>query len=63
MSNQQLAVELHKGVIKNFEKQKVYSYFKHNIYGADLVDMQLKSKHNKGFQFLLWIIDIYTKHA
>ena len=32
MSNQQLAAELHKGVIKNFEKQKVYSYFKHNIY-------------------------------
>ena len=31
--------------------------------GADLADMQLKSKFNKGFRFLLWVIDIFSKYA
>ena len=35
-----LADELHKPVIKNFEKRKVYSQFKDNIWGVDLADMQ-----------------------
>ena len=35
-----LADELHKPVIKKFEKRKVYSQFKDNIWGVDLADMQ-----------------------
>ena len=31
--------------------------------GADLVDMQLISKFNKGVRFLLGVIDIYSKYA
>ena len=31
--------------------------------GADLADMQLISKFNKGFRFLLCVIDIFTKYA
>ena len=34
-----LADELHKPVIKNFEKRKVYSQFKDNIWGVDLAGM------------------------
>ena len=33
--NQQLAEELHKPIIKKFEKRKVYAVFKDNIWGAD----------------------------
>ena len=33
----------------------------YNIWGPDLVDMQLISKFNKGFIFLLCIIDIFGK--
>ena len=51
--NKQLAEELHKPIIKKFKKRKVYSAFKDNIWGADLADMQLISKFNKGFSFLL----------
>ena len=51
--NEQLAKELHKPVIRKFEKRNVYSGFKDNIWGADLTDMQLTSKFNKGFRFLL----------
>ena len=56
--NLQLAKELHKPIIRNFKKRIVYSGFKDNIWGADLADMQLISKFNKGFRFLLCVIDI-----
>ena len=50
--NEQLAEELHKPISRKFKKRKVYSAFKHNIWGADLADMQLISKFNKGYRFL-----------
>ena len=40
---------------------KVYSPFIDNIRGADLADMQLICKFNKGLRFLLCCIDIYKK--
>ena len=39
-SSLKLADELHKPVIKKFNKRKVYSQFKDNIWGVDLADMQ-----------------------
>ena len=47
--NEQLAEELHKLIIKKFKKRKVYLAFNDNIWAADLGDMQLISKFNKGF--------------
>ena len=41
----------------------VYSRFKDNIWGADLADMHLISKFNKGFRFLLCMIDIFSKYS
>ena len=38
-SNELLAQELNKPIIRNFEKITVYSGFKDNIWGADLADM------------------------
>ena len=61
--NEQLANELHKPIIRKFEKRKVYSTFKDNIWGVDLVDMQLLSKYNKGIRFLLCVIDIFSKYT
>ena len=61
--NQQLAEELHKSIIKKFEKRKVHAAFKDNIWGADLADIQLWSKYNKGIRFLLCVIDIFSKYA
>ena len=61
--NEQLATELHKPIIRNFKKRTVYSGFKDNILGADLADIQLLSKVNKGFRFLLCVIDIFSKYA
>ena len=61
--NYQLANELHKPSITKLKKRKVYSGFKDNIWGADLADMQLISKVNKGFRFLLCAIDIFSNYA
>ena len=41
----------------------MYSSFRDNIWGVDLVDMQLLSKFDKGFRFLLCVIDIFSKYA
>ena len=62
-NNKILAEELHKPVIKKFNKRKVYSQFKDNIWGVDLADMQSLSKKNKGIKYLLCAIDLYGKYA
>ena len=54
-NNEKLAEELHKRI--------VYSGFKDNIWGADLANMQLISKFNKGFKFLQCLINIFSKYA
>ena len=63
VNNEKLTEELHKPIIKNFKKRTVYSGFKGNICGADLADMQLISKFNKGFRHLLCVIDIFSKYT
>ena len=49
--NQQLAEEHHKAIIRKFKKRKVHAAFKDSIWGADLADMQLLNKYNKGIKF------------
>ena len=58
MSNEQLAEELHKPIIRKFTKKKEYSSVKDNIWGTNLADMQSINKFNEGFRFLLFIFDI-----
>ena len=41
----------------------MYSTFKDNIWGADLGDMQLISRYNKGIRSLLCLIDIFSKYV
>ena len=59
----QLANELHRQIIRKFNKRKVYSSFTDNIWGVDLADMQSLSKHNKGMKYLLCEIDLFSKCA
>ena len=56
MSNQELAEELDKPIIRKFQKRQVYSSFKDNIWFTDVADMQLISKFNKRIRFLCVII-------
>ena len=59
--NENLAEELHKPILTIFRKRRVCFGFKDNIWGADLADIQLINKFNKGFRFLLCVIDIFSK--
>ena len=52
-----LADELHKPIINKFNKRKVYSQFKDNIWGVDLADIQ------SGIKYLLFAIYLYSKYA
>ena len=63
LSSSILADELHKPIIRNFNKRKVYSKFKDNIWGVDLVHIQSLSRKNKGSKYLLCAIDLYSKYA
>ena len=62
-NNKILAEELHKPVNKKFDKRKVYSLFKYNIWEVDLADMQSLSKKNKGIKYLLCALDLFSKYA
>ena len=61
--NQQLAIKLHKPIIRKFKKRKENSSFKDNISGVDLAGMQLISKYNKGIRYILCAIDLFSKYA
>ena len=63
MSSKELAEELRKKIITDFEKRKLHSSFIDNIWGPDLADMQLITKFEKGFRFLWLVFDIYSKFA
>ena len=41
----------------------MHSFFVDNTWGADLANMQLLRKFNKGIHFLLYVIDIYSKYT
>ena len=62
-NNKILAEEMHKPVIRKFNKRKVYSQFKDNIWGVDLADMQSLSKKNKGIKYLLCAINLFSKYS
>ena len=63
IKNQQLASELHKPIVKNFKRRKVYSSYKDNIWGVDLADMSLISTFNKGIKYLLCVFDLFSRYA
>lgn len=58
-----LAEELHKPVIHKFKKRKVFARGVDKIWGADLVDIRSFSKFNQGVQYLLMLIDVFSKYG
>ena len=61
--SQQLADELHKPITRNFSKRSVISNGIDEIWAADLVEMQTFSKWNKGIEYLLMVIDVFSKYG
>ena len=57
--NEELAEELQKPIVRKSNKRKVHSPFIDNIWGADLADMQLISRFNKGFRFRVNMLGLF----
>ena len=53
MSDQQLAKEIRKPILRKFKKRKVHSPFRDNIWGADLADKQLINRFNQLICFFI----------
>ena len=58
----QLANELHKPVLRRFVKRTVFAKQVNDIWTADLVDMSSFSGSNKGYKYLLTVIDVFSKY-
>ena len=55
--------ELHKPIRKKFKKRRVFTSGVDAIWAADLVEMQSFSRSNKGFKYMLMIIDGFSKYG
>ena len=61
--NEELAEAWHKSVIQKLKRRKNYVKFKDNIWAADLTEMGSLSFSNRGFKYLLSVIDVFTKNS
>ena len=59
----ELADELHKPIRRKFQKRKVFAKTVDDIWTADLVEMAPLAKFNKGYKYLLMIIDVFSKYG
>ena len=63
MSKRDIAIELHRPNRKNYTRRRVNVYGKNDLWQADLVEMIPYSKKNKGYKYILCVIDCFTKFA
>ena len=57
----ELADELHKPIRRKFRKRRVFASGVDAIWAADLVEMQAFARQNKGYKYILMIIDVFSK--
>ena len=60
---EKLADELHKPVKRNFTRRRVTVNHIDEIWCSDLVEMQQLSKWNKGYRYLLMVLDAFSKYG
>ena len=56
-----LADELHKPIKRKFQKRRVFAKTPDDIWTSDLVDLTPYAKFNKGYKYLVMIIDVFSK--
>ena len=61
--NEELADELHAPVRRKFKRRRVISYGVDDVWSCDLVEMQEWKKQNKGYRYMLNVIDVHSKYA
>nr|AUH25525.1 INT [Spodoptera frugiperda]DAC81443.1 TPA_asm: integrase [Spodoptera moth adintovirus 1] len=63
MSKQQIVNEIHKTARRNFLRRSVVLKGIDDLWQADLMDMQNLRKYNKGYNYILIVIDCFSKYA
>ena len=61
--NEELADELHKPVKRKFQRRQVLVNEIDDVWAADLVEMQEWKGVNKGYRYILNVIDCFSKYA
>ena len=61
--NEKLADELHKPVRRKFQRRQVLAYNVDDIWSCDLVEMQEWASQNKGYRYMLNVVDVLSKYA
>ena len=59
----ELADELHRPIRRKFQKRKVFAKNTDDIWSADLIEMIPFARYNKGYKYLLMIIDVFSKYG
>lgn len=63
LRRKEIVAELHKPARKNFIRRRVVLKGIDDLWQADLIDMQKIKKVNKGFKYILVVIDCFSKFA
>lgn len=63
MSKEGLVKELHRSARKNFKRRKYVMVGINDTFQADLVEMIPHARENKGFKYILVVIDTFSKFA
>ena len=60
---QLLAKEVFSPQKTKFRRERIIPLYKNETWSADLIDKSSLSKYNKNYEFILTVIDIFTKYA
>ena len=58
-----LSDEIHKPALKKYPTRQVFALDKDDTWGMDLADMQTWKASNDGYQYILVVIDVFTRWA
>ena len=59
----ELANELHKPLRHKFQKRYVFAQSVDDIWAADLIDMRALSEENDNYNYILMVIDVFSKYG
>lgn len=62
-ARKQIAKELHRRVVRKFQRRSVIVAGINHTWGADLVDMSEWASQNDGYKWMLVVVDIFTRYA
>ena len=63
VEKQKLVKELHAPARRNFPRRRVVVHDRDDLWQADVVEMRPYARFNKGYNYILTVIDVLSKYA